>query len=123
MILLNVAYIIWVTVENFLKKRRLKALEARKKAYEEEVELNKQAKKADLEAQERDKKANIAKPTMPAIQEEDESKLSEFSKRDKKDGEKFAINEAAPLIEVKAKSESSIDSDRIEMILKKYEDD
>ena len=112
-----------MTVENFLKKRRLKALEARKKAYEEEVELNKQAEKADLEAQERDKKANIAKPTMPAIQEEDESKLSEFSNRGKKDGNKLAINEAAPLIEVKAKSESSIDSDRIEMILKKYEDD
>ena len=123
MILLNVAYIIWVTVENFLEKRRLKVLEARKKAYEEELELKKQAKKADLEAQERDKKANITKPTMPAIQEEDESKFSEFSKREKRDGDDLAKNEAAPLIEAKAKSDSSIDSDRIEMILKKYADE
>ena len=39
LVLLNVTYIIWVSVQNFLEKRRLKKLEAKKKAYESEIEL------------------------------------------------------------------------------------
>ena len=44
LILLNAVFIVWVTMQDCKEKKRKKALEARKKRYEESLELKKKQK-------------------------------------------------------------------------------
>ena len=81
LVLLNVVYIVYVTVQNYLEKRRLKAIEAKKKIYEEQSQLKSIKKKADAEVGQPKIPIDITKPPMPIIVEEEEDKASDFSSK------------------------------------------
>ena len=61
LVLLNVAFIVYTAVKNWIEKRRLKKIEAQKKAYGEEIAARKKEKAERLRREQEERAIRLAR--------------------------------------------------------------